>query len=49
MGDGIGAGSLAAADLSRKQVTVPAAFTRDTYQAMPLATRPFIGVKRRFN
>ncbi|MBH2042385.1 MAG: hypothetical protein I8H87_02365 [Comamonadaceae bacterium] len=41
MGGGIDAGSLA--------VAVHAAFTRDTYQVMPLATRPFIGVKRRFN
>ncbi len=49
MGGGIGADSSAVADLSRKQVAVHAAFTRDTYQVMPLATRPFIGVKRRFN
>ena len=49
MGDGIGAYSLAVADLLRKQVAAHAAFTRDTYQVMPLATRPFISVKRRFN
>jgi hypothetical protein len=41
MGDGIGAYSLT--------VAVCAGFTRDTYQVMPLATRPFISVKRRFN
>jgi|RifCSPhighO2_12_1023870.scaffolds.fasta_scaffold320330_2 hypothetical protein len=49
MGDGIGADSLAVADLLRKQVATCAAFTRDTYRVVPFATRPFIRVKRRFD
>lgn len=44
MGGGTGADSLAGADLLLKQVV-----TRDTYRITPLAARPFISDKRRFD
>lgn len=49
MGGGIGADSLAGADLLLKQVVTRAAFTPDTYRITPLAARPFISDKRRFD